>query len=150
MKSTTLRKLLSCSQKRFISRGSILRGSESPQSWAPGKELHGFRVDRVQEIPELQLTAIQMQHLKTGSLHLHLQKDADANSVFRYAPSVRSDSEYRPIHHGDFYLVLAFKRLPWIQREFRIFWNMSLCAEVNGIQYAILSSKCYIAPLPRT
>ncbi|KAJ3175590.1 Mitochondrial presequence protease [Geranomyces variabilis] len=47
----------------------------------PGTTLHGFNVLRVQEVPQFNLTAIQLKHEKTGAEHLHVAKD-DSNNVF--------------------------------------------------------------------
>ncbi|KAI8391039.1 peptidase M16C associated-domain-containing protein [Radiomyces spectabilis] len=48
---------------------------------APGDSLHGFRVQQRQTIPELQLSAILLEHEATGAQHLHIDRD-DANNVF--------------------------------------------------------------------
>ncbi|KAJ3152267.1 Mitochondrial presequence protease [Geranomyces variabilis] len=47
----------------------------------PGTTLHGYNVLRVQEVPQFNLTAIQLKHEKTGAQHLHVAKD-DSNNVF--------------------------------------------------------------------
>lgn len=46
-----------------------------------GSELSGFRVVEVKEIPELQLTAVRLQHILTKADYLHVDKD-DSNNVF--------------------------------------------------------------------
>lgn len=46
-----------------------------------GESLHGFTVKRVKQVPELELTALQLQHDKTGAEYLHIARD-DANNVF--------------------------------------------------------------------
>jgi hypothetical protein len=47
----------------------------------PGDQLHGFTLQRTQHVPELQLTALQLQHDKTGAEYLHVARD-DKNNVF--------------------------------------------------------------------
>ena len=47
----------------------------------PGEQLHGFTLKRAQHVPELQLTALQLQHDKTGAEYLHVARD-DKNNVF--------------------------------------------------------------------
>jgi hypothetical protein len=42
-----------------------------------GEQLHGFTLKRVKQVPELELTALELQHDKTGAEYLH-----DANNVF--------------------------------------------------------------------
>lgn len=46
-----------------------------------GAQLHGFTLKRVKEVPELELTALELQHDKTGAAYLHIARD-DANNVF--------------------------------------------------------------------
>ncbi|KAL6807402.1 Metalloenzyme, LuxS/M16 peptidase-like protein [Trichoderma sp. SZMC 28013] len=47
----------------------------------PGSKLHGFTIVRAKHVPELELTALQLQHDKTGADYLHIARD-DANNVF--------------------------------------------------------------------
>ncbi|KAH3986467.1 protease [Parastagonospora nodorum] len=47
----------------------------------PGEKLHGFTLQRVKQVPELELTALHLQHDKTGAEYLHIARD-DANNVF--------------------------------------------------------------------
>ncbi|KAL7795337.1 Metalloenzyme, LuxS/M16 peptidase-like protein [Trichoderma ceciliae] len=47
----------------------------------PGAKLHGFTVVRTKHVPELELTALQLQHDKTGADYLHIARD-DTNNVF--------------------------------------------------------------------
>ncbi|KAL6902461.1 Metalloenzyme, LuxS/M16 peptidase-like protein [Trichoderma evansii] len=47
----------------------------------PGAKLHGFTVVRSKHVPELELTALQLQHDKTGADYLHIARD-DSNNVF--------------------------------------------------------------------
>ncbi|TPX62967.1 hypothetical protein PhCBS80983_g00118 [Powellomyces hirtus] len=47
----------------------------------PGNVIHGFKVHKVQDVPEFDLTAIQLKHQKTGADYMHVLKD-DANNVF--------------------------------------------------------------------
>ncbi|PVI01309.1 hypothetical protein DM02DRAFT_613710 [Periconia macrospinosa] len=46
-----------------------------------GEQLHGFTLKRVKQVPELELTALHLQHDKTGAEYLHIARD-DANNVF--------------------------------------------------------------------
>jgi hypothetical protein len=47
----------------------------------PGAKLHGFTLQRVKQVPELELTALHLQHDKTGAEYLHIARD-DTNNVF--------------------------------------------------------------------
>lgn len=52
--------------------------SKLPQ---PGDRLHGFTVTRSKTVPELELTAVELQHDKTGANYIHIARD-DKNNVF--------------------------------------------------------------------
>ncbi|KAK8079248.1 hypothetical protein PG994_003055 [Apiospora phragmitis] len=47
----------------------------------PGEKLHGFTLLRTKHVPELELTALHLQHDKTGADYLHIARD-DSNNVF--------------------------------------------------------------------
>jgi hypothetical protein len=47
----------------------------------PGEQLHGFTLQSAEHIPELEMTALRLQHDKTGADYLHVARD-DANNVF--------------------------------------------------------------------
>jgi hypothetical protein len=47
----------------------------------PGEQLHGFTLRSAEHIPELEMTALHLQHDKTGAEYLHVARD-DANNVF--------------------------------------------------------------------
>lgn len=47
----------------------------------PGEQLHGFTLKRTKHVPELQLTALHLQHEKTGAEYIHVARD-DTNNVF--------------------------------------------------------------------
>jgi Zn-dependent M16 (insulinase) family peptidase len=47
----------------------------------PGDSLHGFTLNKIKHVPELHLTALQLQHTKTGAEYLHIARD-DQNNVF--------------------------------------------------------------------
>lgn len=47
----------------------------------PGEKLHGFTVQKTKHVPELELTAVQLAHDKTGAEYVHVARD-DKNNVF--------------------------------------------------------------------
>ncbi|KAK1756925.1 Metalloenzyme, LuxS/M16 peptidase-like protein [Echria macrotheca] len=55
--------------------------TELSQLPKPGEKLHGFTLLRSKHVPELELTALHLQHDKTGAEHLHIARD-DSNNVF--------------------------------------------------------------------
>lgn len=46
-----------------------------------GERLHGFTVKRTKHVPELELTALHLEHDRTGAEYLHVARD-DKNNVF--------------------------------------------------------------------
>lgn len=55
--------------------------TELSQFPKPGDKLHGFTLVRSKHVPELELTALHLQHDKTGADYLHIARD-DTNNVF--------------------------------------------------------------------
>ena len=47
----------------------------------PGEQLHGFTLRRKKHVPELQLTALELQHDISGAEYLHVARE-DKNNVF--------------------------------------------------------------------
>jgi len=64
-----------------IGRRSYASVTELSKYPEPGERLHGFTLQRAQHIPELELTALHLQHDKTGADYLHIARD-DSNNVF--------------------------------------------------------------------
>lgn len=75
---------------RTLKKGSSLQGVrrlssynqvKSLRRYPVGQTLHGFEIKRVLPVPELSLTAVDFVHNRTGSNHLHIDRD-DNNNVF--------------------------------------------------------------------
>jgi Zn-dependent M16 (insulinase) family peptidase len=67
---------------RSASKGAIRKGvTELAQYPKPGEKLHGFTLLRSKHVPELELTALHLQHDKTGADYLHVARE-DKNNVF--------------------------------------------------------------------
>ncbi|KAK3940714.1 mitochondrial presequence protease [Diplogelasinospora grovesii] len=67
---------------RNATQGAARRAvTELSQLPKPGDKLHGFTLLRTKHVPELELTALHLQHDKTGAEHLHIARD-DSNNVF--------------------------------------------------------------------
>lgn len=47
----------------------------------PGESIHGFTLKQIKHVPELHLTALRLEHEKTGAEYLHVARD-DKNNVF--------------------------------------------------------------------
>lgn len=72
-------------------RTSVLRPSHRARGYAAvtdvanfprvGAQLHGFTLKRLKQVPELELTALHLEHDKTGAQYLHIARD-DANNCF--------------------------------------------------------------------
>ncbi|KAI9491991.1 peptidase M16C associated-domain-containing protein [Zychaea mexicana] len=55
--------------------------SSQTKPLTPGDRLQGYRVQQVRQVPELELTAVALEHEATGAQHLHIDRD-DSNNVF--------------------------------------------------------------------
>lgn len=68
------------SSKSLVSRGyaSITDVEAYP---TPGESIHGFTLKQIKHVPELHLTALRLEHDKTGAEYLHVARD-DKNNVF--------------------------------------------------------------------
>lgn len=63
---------------RNAARRAVTELSQYPK---PGSKLHGFTLVRSKHVPELELTALHLQHDKTGADYLHIARE-DSNNVF--------------------------------------------------------------------
>ncbi|KAL8773154.1 MAG: hypothetical protein Q9209_001830 [Squamulea sp. 1 TL-2023] len=70
-----------CSWNTLIKRGLATALTSSSSGLHVGQQLHGFTLRRQKHVPELQLTAFDLQHDKTGAEYLHIDRD-DKNNVF--------------------------------------------------------------------
>ncbi|ODA79150.1 hypothetical protein RJ55_04742 [Drechmeria coniospora] len=59
-------------------RKAVTELSQYPKA---GEQLHGFTLVRAKHVPELELTALHLQHDKTGADYLHIARE-DSNNVF--------------------------------------------------------------------
>ncbi|KAK3684989.1 Metalloenzyme, LuxS/M16 peptidase-like protein [Podospora appendiculata] len=68
---------------RNATKGALRRAAvtDLAQYPKPGEKLHGFTLLRTKHVPELELTALHLQHDKTGAEHLHIARE-DSNNVF--------------------------------------------------------------------
>ncbi|KAI8368267.1 peptidase M16C associated-domain-containing protein [Radiomyces spectabilis] len=73
---------LLCTSRAFRKAALQLKNAKSyTTKVTPGQQLHGYRVQQVRSVPELELTAVALQHEATGAQHLHIDRD-DVNNVF--------------------------------------------------------------------
>lgn len=67
---------------RNASKGALRKGvTELSKYPKPGETIHGFTLLRSKHVPELELTALHLQHDKTGADYLHIARE-DKNNVF--------------------------------------------------------------------
>lgn len=88
-RSCTNERILRCGRKSKtlssrrpgIGRGLATALTDARNDLQVGQQLNGFTLRRQQHVPELQLTAYDLQHDKTGAEYLHIHRD-DKNNVF--------------------------------------------------------------------
>lgn len=66
---------------RFQRYASSYAQSKVLRKYPVGGVIHGYEVKRILPVPELKLTAVELLHQRTGSEHLHVDRD-DKNNVF--------------------------------------------------------------------
>lgn len=74
---------------RYLKARQLSTAQEAVKDFKPGDRLHGYTVQKIDEIPELFLTAVSLSHDKTGAQHLHIARDDDNNTfsvAFRTTP----------------------------------------------------------------
>ncbi|TVY60797.1 Mitochondrial presequence protease, partial [Lachnellula suecica] len=73
---------MSSSMLRNASKGAVRKAVTGLAQYPkPGEKLHGFTLLRSKHVPELELTALHLQHDKTGADYLHVARE-DKNNVF--------------------------------------------------------------------
>ena len=66
---------------RILPRRNLASVSNDTTFPPVGEQLHGFTLKRKKHVPELELTALELEHGKTGAEYLHVARD-DSNNVF--------------------------------------------------------------------
>lgn len=69
-------------QLRFLATAA---SAQTSSIYKIGENLHGYTIKEVQKVPEFSLTAVRLEHQRTGLEHLHLDAPADKNNVFSVA-----------------------------------------------------------------
>lgn len=67
--------------RRHLATASATASVTLDRPFGLGQQLGGFTLKRQKHVPELQLTAYDLQHDKTGAEYLHIERD-DKNNVF--------------------------------------------------------------------
>ena len=94
--SRTIRENLKSLHHAKISRYMVLYLLDG---YYPNDKLFGYTVDRVTQVSDFNLAAIQLHHDKTGAQHLHICQN-DSNNCFRYfiEMSWYQSTSHLPLH----------------------------------------------------
>lgn len=65
----------------FLRRMATAANPGTSVKYLEGKKLEGYTINRVQDVPEFNLTAVDLIHNQTGARHLHIDRQ-DSNNVF--------------------------------------------------------------------
>lgn len=88
IKSVGWTKASRCLVSRSIGTGNTLSSNSQDaavsetSSLKVGDVIHGYKLERVDHIKELNITPYYLIHQSTGAEHLHIHKDGDSNNVF--------------------------------------------------------------------
>lgn len=66
---------------RFTRRLATAVDAKCLKKYPLGSEINGYKIERVESVPEFNLVAVALEHGLTGSKHLHIDR-ADSNNVF--------------------------------------------------------------------
>ncbi|KIX97828.1 uncharacterized protein Z520_06606 [Fonsecaea multimorphosa CBS 102226] len=67
--------------RSYLSRRGYASVTDLESYPKPGESIHGFTLREIKHVPELHLTALRLEHDKTGAEYLHVARD-DKNNVF--------------------------------------------------------------------
>lgn len=80
-RSRSLRQQLFKSTSELLTRRGLASVTDVHHYPKPGEHVNGFTLKRTKHVPELQLTALHLEHDRTGAEYLHVARD-DSNNVF--------------------------------------------------------------------
>ncbi|BFZ21931.1 hypothetical protein BsWGS_24970 [Bradybaena similaris] len=111
-----------------------------------GDKLHGYTVQKVEEVPEFFITAAMLTHDKTGAKHLHAARDDDNNTfsvIFRTTPmdstgvphilehTVLCGSEHFPVR-DPFFKMISRSMATYMNALTAYDWTMYPFSSQNG------------------
>ncbi|XP_060592348.1 presequence protease, mitochondrial-like, partial [Ruditapes philippinarum] len=121
-------KLLKSYPKGNVKTKTVL---DTARALQPGTKLHGYTVKKVENVPELFLTTVALNHDLTGAEHLHVARD-DTNNVFSVAfRTTPMDSTGVP-HILEHTVLCGSKKFP-VRDPFFKMLNRSLATFMNAL-----------------
>ncbi|XP_067127362.1 presequence protease, mitochondrial-like [Centruroides vittatus] len=112
---------------RYSSTSEALKQVTSLQE---GQKLYGFSVQKICEVPELHLAAIQLQHVNTGAKYLHIARD-DKNNTFSIAFTTMPKDNTGIPHILEHLVLCGSRRFPCRDPFFKML-NRSLSTFMNA------------------
>lgn len=82
------RPVFRCSSNLGRSYATVVDTANLTKLPEPGLKLNGFTLKRAKHVPELELSALQFKHDKTGADYIHVARE-DKNNVFSIGFKVR-------------------------------------------------------------
>ncbi|KAI9814904.1 MAG: Mitochondrial presequence protease [Thelocarpon impressellum] len=123
--------------------------TESARFPKPGDTLHGFTLRRVKHVPELELTALHLQHDRTGAEHLHVARD-DRNNVFSIAFKTNPPDDTGVPHILEHTTLCGSKRYPvrdpffkMLPRTLSNFMNAFTSSDHTSYPFATTNAQDY-------
>ncbi|HEX2052592.1 MAG TPA: insulinase family protein [Actinomycetota bacterium] len=118
-------------------------------TFAPGSVVEGYRVDRVEPVPYLNGTYIELTHQGTGARHIHIAVPDDNNAFVVMLPTPPNDStgvahilEHLALSGSERFPVkdVFFSMNP---RSLRTYMNASTSADATSYYYSSRNAKDY-------
>lgn len=126
---SSFRRLNSHVNRRFYSSVSsaALKDTNTLKS---GDRLHGYEVQAIEDIPELCLTTYALNHVKTGSHHLHIHRE-DNNNLFGVSLRTTPKDDTGVAHILEHLALCGSNRYP-VRDPFMKMLNRSLATFMNA------------------
>lgn len=141
-----IRRILSSSIAQDVQRqyATAISLSNLPKA---GEKVHGFTVHRSKDVPELNLTALQLFHDKTGAEYLHIARD-DKNNVFAINFKTNTDDATGVPHILEHVTLCGSKQYPvrdpffkMLPRSLSNFMNAFTAADYTSYPFATTNKQ---------
>ena len=117
------------------------------QDFTPGQQFHGFVVDQVDELPDVNATMVRLSHEKTGARFMHLVRDDD-NTLFGVGFRTPPDDSTGVAHILEHTVLCGSERFPvrdpffsMLKRSLNSFMNAMTASDWTLYPFSSMNRK---------
>ncbi len=117
------------------------------QHFTPGQQFHGFVVDRIDELPDVNATMVRLSHEKTGARFMHLVRDDD-NTLFGVGFRTPPDDSTGVAHILEHTVLCGSERFPvrdpffsMLKRSLNSFMNAMTASDWTLYPFSSMNRK---------